>query len=62
MDSFDTCTVVRYWSKFVQSAIRFQLSDLEVKVKVMDLENRCFVDSDGILCHYAWHRFNLFLI
>ena len=49
MDSFDTCTVVRYWSKFVQSAIGFPLSDLEVKV--------IYFDSDGILLHNAWYRY-----
>ena len=37
MDSFDTYTVVRYWSKILQSTIPTLLSDHDVKV--MDLEN-----------------------
>ena len=36
MGSFDTCTVVRYWSKVEQSIILILGSDLDVKV--MDLE------------------------
>ena len=47
LDSFEICTVVRYWSKFIQSATRFSLSDLEVKVKVKVID----FDSDGTLFH-----------
>ena len=37
MDSFDTCIAVRYWSKVVQIATTFLLSEWEVKV--MDFRN-----------------------
>ena len=56
MHSLDTCTVVRYWSNLIQSATHFLLTDHEAKVKVNEF------DSDGMLFHNAWYKFNLYLI
>ena len=36
MDSFEICTVVRYWFKVSQSTLPIPFSDLEVKA--MDIE------------------------
>ena len=48
MDSFDTCTVVRYLSKIVQTAISYPVSDLEIRV--MDLKFEVLLMYyDGIL-------------
>lgn len=41
-NSFDTCTVARYWSRVLPSIILTLLSDLAVKV--IDLENSFFSD------------------
>ena len=41
-DSFDTCTVARYWSRVLPSIILTLLSDLAVKV--IDLKNCFFSD------------------
>ena len=42
MDSFDTCTKVRYWSKVFEGTTPTPLCDLDVKV--MDLEYCLFID------------------
>ena len=43
MESFSTCTVVRYWSKVLLSIILILLNDLGVKV--MEFEDSDFFDK-----------------
>ena len=49
MDPFDTCTVVRYWSKVLLNFIPTQLSDFDVKVKVKDLQKYFFFGLDVLV-------------